>query len=345
MNPTTSGLLISVILPARNAGDTLEACVESVLASDHPPLEVLVVDDASVDETPGIVARLTREHPDRVFGFRLPSPRGPATARNHGARHARGEALFFLDSDTVLLPGSLGVFAEALGGCDAVTGTYDAEALNPGWVPAYKALFDHYCFTRRGKVPLRVFSAAVAGLWAEVFGEVGGFDESLRWGMDYEGEEFGERLTQSHLNLLVPGVVARHRFPRLGRLTCLYFRRAAQWAELFLWRTGFDTGAHKTLGTALATLSPALALLALPLALFCPALRSLPFFFLATWLVGHLGFFRFVARRRPGLLGVALGLNLYLALVLSVGAGVGLGKALAGRIRPDPGSWKRRPQR
>jgi glycosyltransferase involved in cell wall biosynthesis len=333
MNPSTSGLRISVILPTRNSGDTLEACVESVLASDHPPLEVLVVDDASVDETPGIVTSLTQEHPDQVFGFRLPYPRGPAAARNHGARHARGEALFFLDSDTVLLPGSLGVFAEALGGCDAVTGTYDAEALNPGWVPAYKALFDHYYFTCRGKVPLQVFSAAVAGLWAEVFREVGGFDESLRWGMDYECEEFGERLTRSHLNLLVPGVVARHRFPRLGRLTCLYFRRAAQWAEFFLWRTGFDTGAHKTLETALATLSPALALLALPLALLCPAFRGLPFFFLATWLLGYLGFFRFVARRRPGLLGAALGLNFYLALVLSLGAGVGLGRALFKRIR------------
>jgi len=337
-------LQISVILPARNVSSTLEACVHSVLASEYQPLEILIVDDASTDETSRILTRLVREHPNHVFGFRLASPRGPATARNHGARHARGEALFFLDSDTVLLPGSLGVFAEALTECEAVTGTYDAEALNHGWTPAYKALFDHYHFTRRGRVPLRVFSAAVAGLRTEVFRELGGFDDSLCWGMDYECEEFGERLARGHLNLLVPEVVARHCFPHLGRLTCLYFRRAGQWAEIFLLRTGFDTGAHKTLDTALATLSPALAVLGLPLTLLSPEFWAIPVFFLATWLVGHFGFFRFVARRRPALLGVAMGLNLYLALVLSLGAGVGLGRALAARIWPVPGSRGRRPQ-
>ncbi len=341
MTGACPGLGISVILPARNSADTLEACVQSVLASEYPPLEVLIVDDASMDDTPGIVARLIRDHPGRVFGFRLPSPRGPSTARNHGARHARGEALFFLDSDTVLLPGSLGAFSEALTGCEAVTGTYAAEPLNSGWTPAYKALFDHYYFTRRGRVPLRVFSVAVAGLWAKVFRELDGFDETLSWGMDYECEEFGERLAQSHLNLLVPEVVARHRFPHLSRLTCLYFRRAAQWAEIFLLRTGFDTGAHKTLDTALATLSPALAMLALPLTLLSPAFWAIPILFLATWVIGHLGFFRFVARRRPCFLGVAMGLNFYLALILSFGAGVGLGKALVPGRRKRAGIERR----
>lgn len=338
------GLRISVIVPARNAAGTLEACVRSVLASGFPPLEVLIVDDASSDDTPRILARLARDHPGRVCGFRLPSPCGPAAARNHGARQAQGEALFFLDSDTVLLPGSLGAFAQALGECEAVTGAYDLEALNSGWTPAYKALFDHYYFTRLGKVPLRVFSAAVAGVRSEVFRELGGFDETLGRGLDYECEEFGERLARGHLNLLVPGVLARHRFPYLGRLTRLYFRRAAQWAELFLLRTGFDTGAHKTLDTALATLSPAAALLALPLSWLSPAFWIVPVVFMASWLVGHLGFFAFVASRRIGLLPVALGLNFYLALVLTLGAGVGLGRALWARMRPCPGPGVSRSQ-
>ena len=56
--PQTGGALVSVIVPARNEAENIEACVRSILATAYRPLEVIVVDDRSTDDTAAIVERL-----------------------------------------------------------------------------------------------------------------------------------------------------------------------------------------------------------------------------------------------------------------------------------------------
>lgn len=88
---------VSVIIPAYNAGKYLEASVKSVLSQSHRELECIIVDDGSTDETRIFAERLAQED-SRVSCFYKENG-GAASARNLGARHAKGDWLFFLDAD------------------------------------------------------------------------------------------------------------------------------------------------------------------------------------------------------------------------------------------------------
>ncbi len=109
-----------MVIPARNEAAGLEAAVRSVLATDYDgPLEVIVVDDRSTDETPAIAARLAAEDPRvrPVRGADLPPGWcGKPWACVQGYRAARGEILVFTDADTRHAPGLL---AHALGALEA----------------------------------------------------------------------------------------------------------------------------------------------------------------------------------------------------------------------------------
>ena len=86
--------LVSIIIPAHNAAETLAECIEACRQQTYRPLELIVVDDGSTDDTP----RIAWVHP--VHYIRQ-DQRGPAAARNRGAREARGAILAFTDSDCV----------------------------------------------------------------------------------------------------------------------------------------------------------------------------------------------------------------------------------------------------
>ena len=105
------GVPVSVIIPARNESGQIETVVRSVLASTYRPLEVLVVDDRSTDDTAARVEALARNDGRLrlVRGEPLPGGwYGKPWACRQGARAASGEVLVFTDADTVHDPALLG---------------------------------------------------------------------------------------------------------------------------------------------------------------------------------------------------------------------------------------------
>jgi glycosyltransferase involved in cell wall biosynthesis len=98
--------LVSVIVPVYNRPRGLAEAVASALAQTHRPLEVIVVDDGSTDETAAVAARLAAEQ-SGVVRVERQANAGPGSARETGRRLARGEYVQYLDSDDVLLPGKL----------------------------------------------------------------------------------------------------------------------------------------------------------------------------------------------------------------------------------------------
>ena len=101
--PLARGPLVSVIIPARNESATIETVVRSVLASTYRPLELLVVDDGSTDDTAAIVQWLAAEDSRLrlVPGEPLPPGwYGKPWACVQGWRAAKGELLLFTDADT-----------------------------------------------------------------------------------------------------------------------------------------------------------------------------------------------------------------------------------------------------
>src|SRR5579859_6471888 len=93
-----AGSSVTVLIPAYNAGPFLHRAVGSALDQTHPPLEVIVVDDGSTDDTADVAQRLALADP-RVRVIRLPENGGPAKARNAGLDLARGEWVAVLDAD------------------------------------------------------------------------------------------------------------------------------------------------------------------------------------------------------------------------------------------------------
>ncbi|MCA9539006.1 MAG: glycosyltransferase [Myxococcales bacterium] len=99
---------LSVIIPARNEADNIEACVRSVLALDWPgPLEVVVLDDRSTDGTSQILDRLAAaDRRLKVFVGADPPAGwlGKPHALHLAQQHATGDWLWFIDADVTLDP-------------------------------------------------------------------------------------------------------------------------------------------------------------------------------------------------------------------------------------------------
>lgn len=106
------GFRISVVIPTYNRVRFLPFAIESALNQVVPPCEILVIDDASTDETPEWIQRHLGHHP-KVRYIRSLENQGPHGARCVGAEQATGEFLAFLDSDDMWLPHHLEVTYKA----------------------------------------------------------------------------------------------------------------------------------------------------------------------------------------------------------------------------------------
>lgn len=89
--------LISVIVPVYNAEVTIAACVNSILGQSYANVEVVLVNDGSIDGSLGICEDLAAG--DRRVMLLSQENAGPSAARNNGIEHASGEYIAFVDSD------------------------------------------------------------------------------------------------------------------------------------------------------------------------------------------------------------------------------------------------------
>ena len=102
----TLPLNISVVIPVYNTGKYLPSCLDSVLSQSMPDFEVLAVNDASTDDSPGILADYAAKDP-RIRIINHECNKGLLAARISGIKAASGKYIQFLDSDDSLLPGVL----------------------------------------------------------------------------------------------------------------------------------------------------------------------------------------------------------------------------------------------
>ena len=179
-------LSVSVIIPAFNHASFLPEAVRSVLAQSLSPLEVIVVDDGSTDDT----AEVLRPYEGRVRVLRQPN-RGVAAARNTGAAAASGQMLAFLDADDSWLPSKLErqvARAEAEPGLGlihcGVVEVDDQGRTRVSCLDGMEGLVSREMLLFRRRVILGGGSAAVVP--RSVFQRVGGFDERLSTSADWD---------------------------------------------------------------------------------------------------------------------------------------------------------------
>ncbi len=193
---------VSVVIPAHDAADFLGETLDSVLSQDHPDLEVIVVDDASTDDTPGVMA----SYGDRIVSIRLDvASGGPSRPRNEGATAASGEFIAFIDSDDLMEPGalsdSLGVMARhpdvsfVFAGLRSID--EQGEVIDPDYLSEYREFRRDLAPTDDPAVGLLSGDKAYSGLLHATFvftssvvmrralwEEAGPFDEEMKNGDD-----------------------------------------------------------------------------------------------------------------------------------------------------------------
>ena len=103
LRPTLVEGLVSTIIPVHNRPALLREAVASVLAQSYRPIEIIIVDDGSTDNTAESIAALAAEHLRIVRHLRIRNA-GPGAAREAGRVIASGEFIQYLDSDDLLLP-------------------------------------------------------------------------------------------------------------------------------------------------------------------------------------------------------------------------------------------------
>jgi len=210
--------LVSAIVPVHNRAWCIRRSIESVLAQDYRPLELIVVDDGSTDDTPRLLGEIAREMTEYVeskaggIALRIlrQDNRGVSAARNLGIRAARGSLIAFLDSDDEWLPQK--------------TSRQTADLLaHPGmrvhqtgetWVRRGRRVNPPQRLRKRAgdlfeqSLDHCAISPSAAMLRREVFDEVGLFDETFPACEDYE---MWLRITCRHeVGLLDEALIVKH---------------------------------------------------------------------------------------------------------------------------------------
>lgn len=121
---------LSVIVPVYKVESYLAECLDSLLTQDFSDFEIIAVDDCSPDGS-GAILKEFEERDERMRVLSLKENVGLGMARNAGLEMARGEYVWFLDSDDVVRPGTL---AKVMARLDATK----AEVVMFGWVRFYE---------------------------------------------------------------------------------------------------------------------------------------------------------------------------------------------------------------
>ncbi len=200
--PARAGPLVSVIVPSFNHARYIGECIDSVLAQDYAPIEIIVVDDGSSDGSVDIL---------KAYGERITllQQRGgrQARARNLALGVARGELVAFLDSDDRYLPGRIRCAVEAFRDDPAaglvwadyrLVGADGALTSEARWTPRARDF-------RRELIAGNPICNATVTVRRTALDEIGGFDERMPRACDaaawYQIAARGHRFV--HLDRLV----------------------------------------------------------------------------------------------------------------------------------------------
>jgi len=324
---------ISVVVPARDAEDTLPTCLSALREQTLPPdhYELIVVDDGSRDRT----AQIAAEYDARLI---RQDASGPAAARNAGAQAARGDLLVFTDADCAPAPDFLETISASFDDPDLIGAKGAYRTRQTGWTPRFVQGEYEHKYDRMARFEKIDFIDTYAAAYRRgVFLENQGFDTRFTTA-SVEDQEFSFRLARKGYRLVfVPEAVVYHRH---DRTVLEYLRRKygiGYWkAYLLRWHPDRLSDTHTPLAQRMQV---ALVPLALVLAILSPlhiwaAYASLSA--LALVALSALPELLSILRRDPALLLIAPVMVLMRALALSTGL-------IIGALRPPrpvaPDQW------
>ncbi len=308
---------VSVIIPVYNAAAQLEKSLKALADWPAGPLELIVVDDGSTDDSAEVARRMG------AMVLHTGGRTGPAHARNIGALAARGEILFFLDSDVCVHRDTLERVRRDFQEhpeLDALIGSYDSSPASKDFLSQYKNLM-HAFVHQHGRREACTFWSGCGAIRRDVFLKHAGFDETYRRPA-IEDIELGYRLRSAGRSMILDkDLLVTHlkRWTFWGLLKTDILDRGVPWTELILRDRYMPNDLNLELSQRV---SVALAFLLLGLAVaaaimwrgyfLLPVLGVLIFLLSAYWL-------EFASERRSkgvlAALAITVGLIVWLAVV------------------------------
>ncbi|MCB8946199.1 MAG: glycosyltransferase family 2 protein [Ardenticatenaceae bacterium] len=287
----------SIIIPVYNGGSLLEICLRSIHNSEFTDWELIVVDDASSDDSVDVAQRWGAQV--LVMNGRS----GPAAARNKGAEGAHGRYLFFTDSDCQLHPHTLSRAAQILQAnprLDALIGSYDDEPFAPNFISQYKNLFHHYIHQTSSEAA-QTFWTGCGAIQRERFWQLGGFNAKRYPRPAIEDIELGYRLMGANGRIQLAKEVQIKHLKTWTFTTLLQSDigdRAVPWAILLQQRNDIPANLNLQRHHRLSALALFAAALSTPLTLRWQRLIVFPFLFLASLIMLNRDLYTFFKAKR-----------------------------------------------
>jgi len=177
--------LVTIIIPSYNQGDFLEGTIQSVLAQEYAPIEILLMDGGSSDQSLEII----RKYAHHFSAWESQPDRGQAHAINKGLVRARGQIIGWLNSDDLLLGGTVSLIVQTFIQNPAVDVVYgrleriDAEGM---LLPTPTLPKDRVEFSKDLVLGECIVNQPGSFWRRDVMDRAGLLDENLRYSMDYE---------------------------------------------------------------------------------------------------------------------------------------------------------------
>ncbi len=173
---------VSVIIPVYNDAFNLEKCLNSIYDTPYTNFEVIVVDDASIQDFSAILKSFNCRY------FRLDVNRGPSGARNRGVKESLGDIILFTDSDCKVMKDWVAEFSGSLIGLNkespdvvAVSGKLESPK---GFIEMSHS-YTGYAYVQGTRRHFTEYlNTSCAALYKKYFWGVGGFSEDMRNGED-----------------------------------------------------------------------------------------------------------------------------------------------------------------
>jgi len=245
---------VSVVIPVHNAARTLRACLESVFENEGVAYEVVVVDDASTDDS--IAIALEFPCTILVLGHSIRA----ANCRNLGATHARGDVLLFFDADQIMPPDTVGGLWQALHDDPdvvAAVASLAPDTPEPGFFSQFKNFRHHYVHQQADAEGMTLASGLTA-IRRSVFEGYGGFEPAYG-PSSIEDVALGYRLARDGRRILFrPDVQVTHLkgYTFRSLLVSEIRDRAIPWTALLLrdrmWRNDLNIGVSNSASVGFA---------------------------------------------------------------------------------------------
>ena len=289
--------MISIVIPTYNSSKFMPNLLDSIFKNKVDDMEVVIVDDLSTDDT----VEIAKKYPVNVV--ELEKNGGPARARNIGVGEAKGDIIFFLDSDVVVLDGTIKEVEDHFRNdpsAQCVIGICSTEPLNKGFVPRYMAMFEyiHLLDTPGNKVS--VFAPRCGAIKKELFRDLGGYRETYK-GADVEDFELARRICKVEDIYLNPKMLVKHQFVNnIEEAVRNYFKRSVMWIHLFLKDKQFDNAGPTSPSNGIAAICSFLSMLALLASPFIDGALNIFALFMIIFIIANLKWWNFM-RKEAGL--------------------------------------------